>query len=708
MTDDQKMIVRAMPPGEFSESDDGRTLFGRIARANEWAEIHSDAEGHFMERFAPGAFAKTFAEGRERIRILFNHGRDPSLGNQPIAVPTELGEDEVGGFYRATLLDGVPPLIVDGLRKNQYGSSHTFRVTRMKEDPEPQGGSHNPKKLPERTITEAQVYELGPVTWPAYAGATVGLRSMTDEFLSPTEPDAPSVDAEAQPHLDERRDDPVTIAEPEQEEPTVAENEYHTIDEMGARVRELDAEIKRGAELPGILPDTEQAAFDEKVKERAELDHAITAWHNRLAQVRVGDPDVSTIERYQPIASISRQSETDIYDLSAPSKERTPEARDQKWRDNAMRVIETTRFADVADQDSTRDRMADLVDTHDSHEHEISRRIIATASPIYRRAFKKYVTGRQLSYEETQATERAAMAIGVDSTGGFAVPFAFDPTFINIGAHTSVNPYRAACRVETITGTDTWHGVTSTAVSVAYATEAAATTEGAPTLAQPEVIVKRAQGFATVSYEAMQDRPDLGSELARLFSEAKDTYEENQFTLGVGTTVFPAGMFLLSQFTTLKTAGAAAVVVGDILAMEAALPIRWRANGSWFLTRAAIRAIQAFETTGGQLFGGLGYPSVGNPVQNSTGNTGLTLLGYPVWETPSAPWTPTTPDTNVAVFCDPSNYLIVDRLGMSVELVPNLFDATTGFPTGNRGVMAFWRNSAKAIVADGGRTLVVE
>jgi phage head maturation protease len=44
----------------------------------------------------------------------------------------------------------------------------------------------NPRGIPERTVQEARVMEFGPVTFPAYAGATAGLRSMTDEFLLAT------------------------------------------------------------------------------------------------------------------------------------------------------------------------------------------------------------------------------------------------------------------------------------------------------------------------------------------------------------------------------------------------------------------------------------------------------------------------------------------------------------------------------------------
>ena len=37
--------------------------------------------------------------------------------------------------------------------------------------------TYNPDALPERTITDAQVYEFGPVVFAAYLGATAGLRA---------------------------------------------------------------------------------------------------------------------------------------------------------------------------------------------------------------------------------------------------------------------------------------------------------------------------------------------------------------------------------------------------------------------------------------------------------------------------------------------------------------------------------------------------
>jgi HK97 family phage prohead protease len=181
-------LIRAVMPGvEFRDAGDegdGNTLFGHFARFNEWTEINSMWEGHFMERFAPGAFKKTIREtGDSGMRVLFQHGQDPQIGDKPIAAISDLREDDEGAYYEARLFDGLPPLIMDGLRARQYGASFRFGVLREQLDQDPGVSDHNPLGLPERTVKEARVPEFGPVTFPAYANASAGVRSLTDDFL---------------------------------------------------------------------------------------------------------------------------------------------------------------------------------------------------------------------------------------------------------------------------------------------------------------------------------------------------------------------------------------------------------------------------------------------------------------------------------------------------------------------------------------------
>lgn len=181
-------LFRALSPGiELREADpdsDGEAaapvLYGHFARFEEWTEIDSFWEGRFLERIAPGAFKKTF---RERTpKVLFNHGHDSTMGNQVLGEIDDLREDGEGAYYEVRLFDGVPALLLDGLRAGTYGASFRFRVIREELVQEPKRSEHNPDGIAERTIKEAQVFEFGPVTFPAYEGATAGVRSWTDDF----------------------------------------------------------------------------------------------------------------------------------------------------------------------------------------------------------------------------------------------------------------------------------------------------------------------------------------------------------------------------------------------------------------------------------------------------------------------------------------------------------------------------------------------
>lgn len=163
------------------------TLFGHFAVFETWTEINSAREGHFMERVVPGAFRDTLKRGANRIRVLFDHGQDPSVGNKPLGVPLSLREDTRGAAFEVKLFD--TPYVNElkpAIKAGQMGSSFRFSV--------PDDGDqwvtpkrmtdYNPRGLKERTIVAANVYEFGPVPFPAYADATSGLRSMTDDYFA--------------------------------------------------------------------------------------------------------------------------------------------------------------------------------------------------------------------------------------------------------------------------------------------------------------------------------------------------------------------------------------------------------------------------------------------------------------------------------------------------------------------------------------------
>lgn len=179
-------LIRAQAHGyELRHAGDGMpTLYGHFARFNEWTEIDSLWEGRFLERIAPGAFKRTINNNRNHMRVLFNHGSDPSIGDKVLGSITDLREDGDGAAYEVGLFDtSYVRDLLPGLEAGQYGASFRFRVVHEEIKDKPERSDHNPEGLPERTIKEAEVMEFGPVTFPAYAGATAGVRSLTDEFI---------------------------------------------------------------------------------------------------------------------------------------------------------------------------------------------------------------------------------------------------------------------------------------------------------------------------------------------------------------------------------------------------------------------------------------------------------------------------------------------------------------------------------------------
>jgi phage head maturation protease len=163
-------------------------LEGHFSVFNQWFEINSWFEGHFLERTVPGSFKRTFnawrsAKDPHRIQVLLEHGYDPTVGDKPLGVNTVLEEDKTGARYEAPLFDAsyVRDLL-PAFEAGVYGSSYRFRVLADSWDYEPTASEHNPDGIPERTITEQMVFEHGPTVFPANPHATAGLRSATDHY----------------------------------------------------------------------------------------------------------------------------------------------------------------------------------------------------------------------------------------------------------------------------------------------------------------------------------------------------------------------------------------------------------------------------------------------------------------------------------------------------------------------------------------------
>jgi HK97 family phage prohead protease len=187
-----KLCYRAV---EFRAADpvtDGRTLEGYAAVFNEPTTIESFF-GNFSEQIARGAFKRTLDAKKPVLQ--FDHGRDPRTGSLPIGAIDTLKEDSTGLYVSARLFDND---LVEPIRQAIAGGAITgmsFRFRVMREEWRDANGDLVPESdivdlLSEagergpllRTIREVELFELGPVVFPAYDATSVGVRSLLAEL----------------------------------------------------------------------------------------------------------------------------------------------------------------------------------------------------------------------------------------------------------------------------------------------------------------------------------------------------------------------------------------------------------------------------------------------------------------------------------------------------------------------------------------------
>lgn len=152
-----------------ASDDDGFTLEGYAAVFDSPTRIDS-WEGQFDETIVKGAFSKTISERTPVMQ--FDHGHDIATGSVPIAAIDTIREDRHGLFVSARMFDNprVEPIRQAIAGGAIDGMSFRFRVVREEWD--------ESDDIPQRTIKELELFELGPVVFPAYDATSVGVRSL--------------------------------------------------------------------------------------------------------------------------------------------------------------------------------------------------------------------------------------------------------------------------------------------------------------------------------------------------------------------------------------------------------------------------------------------------------------------------------------------------------------------------------------------------
>ncbi len=717
-------VVRALPDSAeivrvVGEGDGTPTMVGHFAVFNQWTEISSLYEGHFMEQIDKGAFEKTFKENGPRSRVLFEHGRDPVIGNKVLGKPEVLREDEAGAYAEVPLLNtSYNRDLIPGIEAGQYGQSFRFQVTRMEVNEEPEASDYNPNALPERTIKEVRMMEFGPCTFPAYAGTDVGLRSMTDEIVygltldeieelrnlvneRESDPDAGSTttsrEDDAGAEQAEEADEATTSSErdagvdttSDKEDQTEHETERgkamsdpnKTLAELEARQVDIRAERETLDADAGTAPlaHDAQITWDALCAEYDENERSIQAKRARITLIEKGRGDGEP--GFVPAQfNVSRGPKGDeVYDLSTiRGAFDNPEMAERELCDRAMKAVEMGKFPDLGKRASKEDMQSRVASLLGSVEDKgvLARRILATGHPVYETAFWKALQNRQLTSAESKVMERAALLVG---TAGYAVPFALDPTVALISDGV-INPMRQVSRVVSIAG-DTWKGVSSAGITASFDAEGAEVSEDTPTLTQPSTTTLKASAFVPFSIEA-EIWDGLRAEMTAEIQDAKDVLEGQKFTLGTGSPE-PQGLIVGATYLA-TTAGSAALTLADLDTLVDALGPRYQANAILMANRKTYSKVRSLGRATGVTEEWApereGFPPV--------------LLGYRRYTNSNIANTPTTTGALIMAVGDFSRFLIVDTIGMNVEYIPHLFHTTSNRPSGSRGLYAYWRTTS--------------
>src|SRR5215216_1215637 len=455
------------------------------------------------------------------------------------------------------------------------------------------------------------------------------------------------------------------------------------IEVIDAHLRSLDA--TDAGELRE-MSDEEEGVADQLVEFRDVLMKRIEK-HNKMADILRKRPE--PVQR--AIANIRYGMPDGGLDVMRMTN--------REARDHALRSLDD-RIATEHMQDDQKEQVSKTVRKNPT----IARRILITETDEYRSAWMKMVTQPHpmLDDEERAAVQRwyefRAASENTTTAGGFGVPVFIDPSII-MTAQGSGNPFLSIARQVEI-NTNIWKGVSSAGVSWSFDTEAAAVSDDSPTLAQPAITVHMARGFIPYSIEVGQDYPGFASEMTQLLAEGYDELLVDKFTRGSGTGE-PKGILTAISGTSadrvLVTTGGT-LGAPDPYKVWAALPQRFRRNASWLMSVGVNNAFRQLGTANVYHASTVALPE----------NWTDALFGKGVYESPYMPDTTTwTTTASVAsIVGDFSGFTIVRNGGMTVELIPTLFDQATARPSGQRGWFAYARVGSDASNTAAFRALV--
>jgi HK97 family phage major capsid protein len=479
-------------------------------------------------------------------------------------------------------------------------------------------------------------------------------------------------------------DDTATQSQPQQSppQPTQGQNVYRTLQEIDAR----QAAIRSELQALDALPEPTQDDVDWQgtiIQEYDQLEDRAKPLRRRMADI-----DRVLRARQQP----------DNREDGTP-QQRTRQAPEMFVRNSTDPLADIDRVrAKLVPSDELRSRAETLIEQdHKRYEltsdfaetatrraignPRIAAHILLTGSKEYRDAFRAYLEDPDVGVQRLRA-----LTLGTASAG-FMLPYVLDPTIVLTNAG-SANPFRRVARMETTTS-NAWQGVNSAGVNAAWIGEAATAADNTPTMGQIQITPIKGAAWVFGSYESLDDT-NFGEQLPGLLADARDRLESAAFATGATGTGQPTGFIPGAYGTANATTGTATGtgIAPLVYTVQASLPPRFRNSpqAGWMASLPWINTLRAIDQSGGSSF--WANFGAGTPEQ---------LLGQNIYEASDMRNTTSaaTGSGGVALaYADWKQFVIVDRVGVSMLYEPLIKGTAGSIPTGQAGWYMFWRTGS--------------
>jgi HK97 family phage prohead protease len=171
---------RVIPAGELRvlrKDNEPSKIGGHAAKF----DMLSEDLGGFRERIAPGCFAKTIQS--DDIRALWNHDSNIVMGRNK-AGTLRLWEDSAGLAYEVDAPQNqfIRDMVLSPIERGDV-SQCSFGFYTLQDKFTKVDGEWI------RTLLEVELFDVSPVTFPAYNSTDVAVRSLADAIKSVSTPD---------------------------------------------------------------------------------------------------------------------------------------------------------------------------------------------------------------------------------------------------------------------------------------------------------------------------------------------------------------------------------------------------------------------------------------------------------------------------------------------------------------------------------------